>query len=55
MHESLVQSATPSYYISKTIISFRLATIARYYTFELIPALNPTLIDSNLKCNQLFN
>jgi hypothetical protein len=50
-----MQSATPSYYIPKATISSRLTPIVKYYSFEPIPALNPTVVDSDLKRNQVFN
>jgi hypothetical protein len=49
------QSATPNYYIPKTIIPSRSTPVGGCYTFKLVLVLNPTTTNLKLEHNQLFN
>jgi hypothetical protein len=45
---------TPNYYIPRAIVPFQSTLIVGYYTFELVPILNPIATNSELEHNQLL-
>ncbi len=49
------QSATPSYYMPKTITHVQLTPIIGYYTFDPIFILNQNVVDLQLERNQFLN
>jgi hypothetical protein len=48
------QFVTPNYYIPRAFVPIQSTLIVGYYTFELVPILNPIATNSELKHNQLL-